>query len=402
VASIREKMLTGKGRNGKPLVRYQVMYRDPEGTQKSRNFERKADAKAFAASVEVDKSRGAYTDPAAGRTTFRAYAEGFLSRQTSNVSTQEATALRLRLHVLPAIGGKRLNSITPANVQALIKSLSASLAPTYVRVILANMSAVFTAAVDDGCIVKNPCAASSVSAPRVAAQRLEPWRQEQVVAVHAALPEPYRIIVTLAAGLGLRQGEVFGLSPEDVNFLRGVVHVRCQVKIVGNRLVYAAPKGGKVRDVPLPESVALDLAAHLASHPARAVVLPSDEPQGREQSRTLVLSSREDGALNRNYINAKLWKPALVEAGIDPTRANGMHALRHWYASVLLESGVTVKALSTYLGHSDPGFTLRTYTHLMPDSEANTRRAVDSALAGRPTAPHVDSSLTLAVSRGPV
>jgi hypothetical protein len=48
---------------------------------------------------------------------------------------------------------------------------------------------------------------------------------------------------------------------------------------------------------------------------------------------------------------------------------------------VLLDAGESIKALSEYLGHSDPGFTLRTYTHLMPSSEQRTRQAVDRALA---------------------
>ena len=43
-----------------------------------------------------------------------------------------------------------------------------------------------------------------------------------------------------------------------------------------------------------------------------------------------------------------------------------MHALRHYYASVLLAGGVDVRALSEYLGHHDPAITLRIYAHLMP------------------------------------
>ncbi|MEU4676438.1 tyrosine-type recombinase/integrase [Micromonospora sp. NPDC023737] len=57
-----------------------------------------------------------------------------------------------------------------------------------------------------------------------------------------------------------------------------------------------------------------------------------------------------------------------------------MHVLRHTYASVLLDAGESIKALSAYLGHADPGFTLRTYTHLLPTSEDRTRRAIDKAL----------------------
>ncbi|GDY82699.1 hypothetical protein SAVCW2_18980 [Streptomyces avermitilis] len=59
-------------------------------------------------------------------------------------------------------------------------------------------------------------------------------------------------------------------------------------------------------------------------------------------------------------------------------REHGMHALRHFYASVLLDAGENTKALSHYLGHNDPGFTLRVYTHLMPSSDARARKAVDT------------------------
>ncbi len=55
-----------------------------------------------------------------------------------------------------------------------------------------------------------------------------------------------------------------------------------------------------------------------------------------------------------------------------------MHALRHYYPSVLLDAGGNIQALSQDLGHSDPGFTLRTCTHLMPSSEGRTRQAVDA------------------------
>jgi integrase len=57
-----------------------------------------------------------------------------------------------------------------------------------------------------------------------------------------------------------------------------------------------------------------------------------------------------------------------------------MHALRHLYASVLLDAGESIKAVSQYLGHADAGFTLRVYTHLMPGSHERTRNAVDAAL----------------------
>jgi integrase len=113
-----------------------------------------------------------------------------------------------------------------------------------------------------------------------------------------------------------------------------------------------------------------------------SVTLPWRAPGGKPVTARLVLSSRERAPLNRNYINTYVWKPALKAVKVPPTRENGFHALRHHFASVLLHNGVDIRALATYLGHSDPGFTLRTYTHLMPDSADRMRAAVDRVMGG--------------------
>jgi integrase len=102
---------------------------------------------------------------------------------------------------------------------------------------------------------------------------------------------------------------------------------------------------------------------------------------------SLLLYSREKKALGRNYINTFIWKPALKRAGVPVTRENGSHALRHFYASTALHEGESIKALSEYLGHADPGFTLRTYTHLVEDSAERTKRAVDAVFGHRASGP---------------
>ena len=100
------------------------------------------------------------------------------------------------------------------------------------------------------------------------------------------------------------------------------------------------------------------------------------------EGRGLIFTSRHGNPLDRSHFNRYVWKAALGRAGVEPTRANGMHALRHFYASVLLDAGESIRALADYLGHSDPGFTLRVYTHLMPASEDRARTAVDRVLGG--------------------
>jgi len=209
-------------------------------------------------------------------------------------------------------------------------------------------------------------------------RKLVPWPVERVAAVRAALPDRYRVLADLGAGLGLRQGEMFGLAVDDVDFLRGVVHVRRQVKLLDDKPHFALPKGGRQRDIPLPEQVALRLAAHLQAWPAVAVTLPWS-PVGKPERHRLLCSTRERTALNRTYVNRHVWKPALKQAGAPATRENGMHALRHHFATTLLEDGLNPKAVADWLGHADPGFTLRVYGHVMPASEDRAREAVDRA-----------------------
>ncbi len=193
-----------------------------------------------------------------------------------------------------------------------------------------------------------------------------------------ALPDRYKIVVPLGAGCGLRQGEFFGLAPEDLDRESLIVHVVRQVRIIDSQPVYALPKRNKTRDVPLPPSVLRLLDEHMQRFPPVPVTLPWRIPTGGPVTVRLILTRPDGGPLLRSRFNDQIWAPARTAAGITrPTRQDGTHALRHHYASVLLEAGESIKALSEYLGHHDPGFTLRTYTHLMPNSTTRTQRAID-------------------------
>lgn len=91
--------------------------------------------------------------------------------------------------------------------------------------------------------------------------------------------------------------------------------------------------------------------------------------------------------MNRNYFNSHVWKQALIAAGITPARDQGCHALRHWFGSVLIEAGESLKAASVYLGHSDLSFTARVYIHQLDQTGNRTRSAIDAALASQDHAP---------------
>ena len=239
------------------------------------------------------------------------------------------------------------------------------LSPSYVRVVSGTLYSVLAAAVTDGLIPRNPVA--GIRRPKVPARRVEPWLGQRVAKVRDTLPERYRLLVDIGSGLGLRQGEIFGLPPGDItDWLRpgrSVVHVKRQVRQVGGQRVFSLPKGGKERDVPLPESVKLALAAHLERFPARPVTLPWREPGGKPVTVSVLLTTPDGNALGKNGFNRTTWRPALAKAGVPFGRENGCHALRHYFASVLLHGGTDIKALSEYLGHHSAAFTLSVYTN---------------------------------------
>ncbi|MFI6324645.1 tyrosine-type recombinase/integrase [Nonomuraea sp. NPDC050556] len=375
--------------------RWQVRWRDEQGDQKKRNFEKKGEADAYDAKVRNDLKTGDYIDPKAGKVTFRQRGDMWLGSATFGQAVSDHIAMRLRVHIYPTFGHLEMRILAnqPSLIQKWIKSLQGRLAPTYIKVLFAHVSAVFSAAVEDRVIPRNPCQAKGIKLPPIVQGKVQPWLFEWVDGMRDALPERYEVMVDIGAGLGLRQGEIFGLSVEDVDFLRRVVHVRRQVKVIRGRLVYGLPKGDKERDVPLPDSVALRLSAHLAATPAVNVDMPWDRLDGERKEHRLIFTTVTGKAVHRDYFNETFWRPGLVTAGVVPPpakgekrksyREHGMHALRHFYASVLLDGGESIKALSVYLGHHDPGFTLRTYTHLMPSSEDRTRKAVDAVFGAQ-------------------
>ncbi|MBY8876795.1 tyrosine-type recombinase/integrase [Actinacidiphila acidipaludis] len=379
-------------------LRYRARYIGPDGTEKSKSFpdRQKRLAEQWLAQTEADMMRGHYVDPRAARITFRQYAERWVKSHTGEINSREAAERRLRLHAYPHIGTRPLGSFKPEHIRTWISELEKTVpAESHRRIIVGTVSAAMSAAVDDGLISKNPCRARTVQLPKPGKPRVSPWTAQQVFAVRAALPARVRATVDPGAGCGLRQGEIFGLSLDEIDFAGGWLTVGHQLKRIRGKHVFALPKGGKVRDVPLPPAVASALRAHMEAFPAVEVALPWRTPDGPIVAKRLIFTGSSSEHIRASYFNDFMWKPALSAAGViaaaeqgnryAAAREHGMHALRHFYASVLLDAGENIRALSQYLGHADPGFTLRTYTHLMPSSEGRTRKAVESVYqASRP------------------
>jgi integrase len=152
------------------------------------------------------------------------------------------------------------------------------------------------------------------------------------------------------------------LSVDRVDFLGRFVDVDRQLVVVKG----APPTFGPLktdasrRRVPLPTIVGEALAAHIAEFP------PGE--------RGLIFTNERGRPMRRNRFG-EVWRPAVVKAGLrEGTR---FHDLRHYYASLLIRRGASVKAVQSRLGHASATETLNTYAHLWPDDEDRTRVAID-------------------------
>ncbi|MFE6152373.1 tyrosine-type recombinase/integrase [Streptomyces sp. NPDC057889] len=383
-------------RHGKGM-RYRARYFTPDGQRKEKSFPdgQKRLAEQWLSTMKADVARGDFIDPNASRTTFQEFAEKWLASQSGDPNTRASMESQLTLHAFPRIGSRQLGSFQPSHVREFVMQLEASgMSGAYARVIFSNVRAVLSAAVEDGCLRRNPCNSRTVAPPAMGERRVVPWEPERVFAMRAAMVERFRTMVDVGAGCGLRQGEILGLSVDDIDFESGTVHVVQQLKLSLSKAVFAPPKGGKLRDVPLPEPVADALKEHLKRFPPAEIELPWMRGNGQPVTRRLIFSGPNGGHVWRTSLNEDHWKPALAKVGVIPkaksrehaaAREHGMHALRHFYASVLLDAGESIKAVSEYLGHSDPGLTLKVYAHLMPSSRDRARKALGQAL--RPQEP---------------
>jgi len=117
-------------------------------------------------------------------------------------------------------------------------------------------------AVRDGYIRKTPCV--EIRLPETSATVVRLLTPGQVLALASMMPTRYALLVLVGAGLGLRQGEAFGLALDRIDAATGMITVDQQVVIVDRRPVLAPPKtSASFRDVPMPRFVLDAVTEHV-------------------------------------------------------------------------------------------------------------------------------------------
>lgn len=241
---------------------------------------------------------------------------------------------RFKKHIAPAFGNKE-----PAEIDSLsVDRLRLKLLKTHTPGTVKNVMELFRRIINFG-VKKNLCERLKfeVTMPRLNNEKTEVLTPEQLDALlHAIDEEPNRQVANLmkmALFSGMRRGELFRLKWEDVDFDRGIIHIR-------------EPKGGIDQKIPLNQSSREILEAH--ERTGSPFVFPG---RGGKQ--------RVDIKKQVNRLKKK--------AGI-PEDFRALHGLRHVYASLLASSGqVDLYTLQRLMTHKSPQMTQR-YAHLQDEA----------------------------------
>ncbi|HEV7651367.1 MAG TPA: tyrosine-type recombinase/integrase [Actinophytocola sp.] len=375
----------GKGK------RWLACWQDPDGREPTKAFTKKRAADLYWQKMETDRERGEYHDPKAGQERFGVLARAWLASLVRDPNTTIRYEQVLRLHVNPVFERRAVKSIQPSEVQAFLAELGGRIGPATVEKALGILQGTLDLAEADGQVKKNVARSRVIQRAKRAIEQVQAWSDERVFALIDAHPKEHRLFPIIGASCGLRAAEILGLALEDIDFDERVIRVRRQLKKVGRAHIFALPKNDQERTVPLADWTAQSIRVHAARYKPRPCSLPWEKVDGPLRAHNILFRWHDGGFVKDRNFSEEIWKPALHAAKIIgppvPKQRNqlrylttgreGPHQLRHFYASVSLADGVNIRELADYLGHADPGFTLRVYGHLLPDSHDRARQAID-------------------------
>ena len=287
--------------------------------------------------------------------TLRAFAPRFMDgharanrQKPSGIAAKE---MILRVHLLPALGHKRLDAIKSEDVQRLKRNLEAK-SPKTVNNVLAVLSVLLKKAVEWEVIAHMPCTVKLLPVSKGSTRFYDFDEYERLVEAARVHDARTHLIVLLGGEAGLRCGEMIALEWTDVDLVNRQLCIR---RSDWNGQV-TTPKGGRMRHVPMTKR----LTAALSNH--------------RHLRSTRVLCQDDAMPFTRQIVQTRAMRAAR-RTGLQHCasgKGGGVHILRHTFCSHLAMRGAPARAIQELAGHADLTMTQR-YMHLSP-------AALDSAI----------------------
>jgi integrase len=404
MASVRKRKWIHNGKEGEAWV---VNYTDQGGKRRQKAFDRKKEADAYRTEIEAEIKQGVHTalnESVKVSEAVRAFCVDCQKRVTAGTMTNggfKSYRWKLEKYAVQKFGTRKVSTITAEEVQDWVDELLRTLSPTSVTGIYVAFGVLLSFAVRRRWVRRNILRDMPCKLPARPKRKAVPTKADILALMHAAstmergenLLTFVNRLVVVACGVfgGFRPGETFGLQWEDVDWQKGVIHVRhSHTKMDGLK----APKTeAGYRDVPItaPIDRALRQCARywtirrLAEGPG----FGSDHPKAifsriarmwegefiavrPEDLKGFVILTKVGKPMTATASATTFWSRLMKAAGLQTEDGKNRftpHALRHAAASLLIEAGLDDMNLKRFIGHASIQTTKDIYGHLFPTDE---------------------------------
>lgn len=353
-----------------------VDYVDGQGKRRLKTFVKKKEADQFAATAKVEVRDGVHVADSASVTVETAGNFWVASGESAGLerSTIDQRKSHLKFHINPMIGNVLLSKISAPAIREFEDNMrETGRSPAMIKKVITSLGSIFADANERGLAVRNPV--RDIRGSRKGKERRSERRQkkklevgsdiptrEEVKSLIANLEENWRPFFVTVIFTGMRSSEIRGLRWQDVDFKRKLVSVRQRV----DKYRQAGPPKSEAgaRTIPIPPLVVSALKEQKLRQTSDMDFVFAN-PSGTSRS--------HQNVINKGLIPS--MKRASVLSPSGDAKYTGLHALRHFYASWLINRkedgglGLPVKMVQERLGHSSIIMTMDVYGHLFPQND---------------------------------
>ena len=346
--------------------RYVVRFRDPKGrrTERSAGSTKKA-AENLKTRIERELADGTLFSDEVDEYTFAEFYEYWMvaKRKALKPSTVASYESTFSVHILPHFSNNFLSEIKPMEIQKWINEITAkNISPDTVRRIYRYLRSCLRQAVAWDVTDNDPC--RGIILPRKNREELDFLKPKEIKQLIYAAGEPENTLFAILAMSGLRLGEALALAWRHIDLQNNIIIVERAYDYWGG---LQDPKtDSSRRSVPMMPSL---------------VETVSEYGLIQEELRPDDLLFSVDGNRPWDHSNVrKKFIKTLERAGLKRVT---LHSLRHTFASAMLASGASIKALQRALGHASATMTLNTYSHLIQEHLGESLIRADILFSGK-------------------
>lgn len=288
---------------------------------------------------------------------------------------------QIRLYIKPALGAVKLEVLNTHTIQGFYNGLSIereggkALSPKSVKNIHGILHKALQQAVAVGYIRFNP--ADACTLPRAEKKEISPLDEEQIATFLKAIEgHRHELLYKVALFTGMREGEVLGLMWDCVDFEKGTITIKRQLRREqkkGGAYYITTPKNGKPRTItPAPWVMKLLRSQKARQAEQQLKMGPLWEASG------MVFTNETGGYLSYRTVY-DCFKRIVAQMGTPSTR---FHDLRHTFAVASLRAGDDIKTVQGNLGHHTAAFTLDVYGHVTEQMKKDSAQRMEGFIKG--------------------